>query len=139
MRIILDANIIISALLGSRGKLTIITSQNHEFYCPSTIIDEIKKYKRDICEKLVSNPKEFEDNLNALLFFIKIIKYAEYETFISRARESIKERDIKDADYIACSLAIGADFIWTEDKDFSSQTIVSVKNTEDFLEDGKCS
>ena len=43
MNIVLDANIIIAALLGSRGKLNILTSQNHTFYAPKKIIDEIKK------------------------------------------------------------------------------------------------
>lgn len=48
MNIVLDANIIITALLGSRGKLNILTSQNHTFYAPKKIIDEIKKYKKEI-------------------------------------------------------------------------------------------
>ena len=38
MKIILDANIIIASLLGSRGKLNIITSQNHILYAPKKII-----------------------------------------------------------------------------------------------------
>ena len=46
MRIVLDANILIAALLGSRGKLTILTSQNHEFFVPMKIIEEVRKYER---------------------------------------------------------------------------------------------
>ncbi len=39
MRIVLDANIILVALMGSRATLTIITSQNHQFYVPRKIIE----------------------------------------------------------------------------------------------------
>jgi len=38
MRIIVDANIILACLLGSRGKLVIVTSQNHKFYVPTITI-----------------------------------------------------------------------------------------------------
>ncbi len=50
MIIILDANIIIAALLGSKGKTTILTSQNHKFYAPEVIIEEIKRHKDEICK-----------------------------------------------------------------------------------------
>ena len=58
MRIVLDANIVIAAILGSRAKLIIITSQNHKFYAPSRIINEIKKYKLEICKKLDCEKKD---------------------------------------------------------------------------------
>ena len=137
MNIILDANIIIASLLGSRGKLTILTSQNHTFYTPKKIIGEIKRYKEEICGKINCSSEEFDINLEALMFFIKIVKYAKYEEFINKAKIGIMERDIEDVDYIACALAVNADFIWTEDKDFLNQSLVNVKTTEQFIEEDK--
>lgn len=137
MIIVVDANIIIAALLGSRGKLTILTSQNHTFYAPKKIIDEIRKYKTDICEKSGQTPEEFEQNFNALLTFITPITDIRYEFNMSKAREAISGRDVKDADYIACALAINAGFIWTDDKDFRAQNIVPIKSTADFIQAGK--
>lgn len=137
MKIVVDANIIIAALLGSRAKLTILTSQNHTFYAPRKIIDEIKKYKFLICEKLPCTSDEFDVNLHALLFFLEIIHDNSYKIYIEKAMKLIGKRDSKDADYIACALAFNADFIWSEDKDFAAQNSVPVKNTEHFIFDNK--
>ena len=137
MKIVVDANIFIMALMGSRGAITILTSRNHEFYVPGKIIEEIRKYKETICEKMEHSSEEFDQNLNALLMFITVLEYIEYESFMQKAREAISKRDIKDSDYIACALAINADFIWTNDKDFIDQDIVSTKNTTQFIQEGK--
>lgn len=137
MKIVLDANIFISALMGSRGKLTILTSQNHEFFAPSRIIDEIKKYKKDVCKKTGWSSEDFDAYFAALMFFVNTIEYPEYEKQLSAAQSTIGKRDSKDAVYLACALAINADFIWTEDKDFSAQNLVQVKTTDEFIEDAK--
>lgn len=50
MKIVLDANILIAALLGSRATLTILTSQHYNFYVPERILEEIRKYKSFICD-----------------------------------------------------------------------------------------
>ena len=137
MRIVLDANILIAALLGSRGKLIILTSQNHEFFVPMKIIEEVRKYERLISQKAGYTSTEFKENLNALLYFIKPVEYAEYEKHIREAEKVMKDRDVKDADYIACALIMGADFIWTDDKDFTVQGLVVAKTTDEFIEEGK--
>lgn len=137
MRIILDANILIAALLGSRGRLIILTSQNHEFFVPKKIVEEVKKYEQLICQKAGCTSEEFKENLNALLFFIKAVEYGEYEKHIKEAEVAIGGRDIKDSDYIACALHVKADFVWTDDKDFSAQELVAIKTTDKFIEDGR--
>tara|TARA_Y100000034_G_scaffold130846_1_gene190318 strand:- start:3628 stop:4041 length:414 start_codon:yes stop_codon:yes gene_type:complete len=137
MNIVLDANIIIAALLGSRGKLIILTSQNYNFYAPKKIIEEIKRYEKEICNKIDCSIEEFNINFKALMFFINIIEQTKYKEHIDRAKIEMKERDVEDADYIACALAVNADFIWTEDKDFLDQNLVNVKTTEQFIKENK--
>ena len=140
MRIVLDANIIISGLMGSRGTIAILTSQNHSFYAPKKIIEEIRKYKKEICEFSNQNSEEFEINYDALFAFINVLDLVEYEPFMDKAKEIIGKRDIKDADYIACGLTVNADFIWSNDKDFQKvQDIILVKTTDQFIEEGKLS
>ena len=137
MNIVLDANIVIAALMGSRGTLTILTSRNHHFYAPSRILAEIWKYKKDICEKSCRTSEEFDDNFAALLVFVDVLNYIEYEQFMEEARIAISARDWKDADYIACAIAVSANFIWTNDKDFSSQNIVLARTTQEFIDEDK--
>jgi len=71
-RIVVDANIIIAALFGSRATLVILTSQNYNFYAPEYILNEIKKHKKNICEEARKLPEEFDSEMYALLKFIKI-------------------------------------------------------------------
>jgi predicted nucleic acid-binding protein len=136
MRIVVDANIIIGGLLGSRGKLAIITSQNHKIYAPEIIIKEIIKYKDKISEKMEWSDEEFDFYFDALLIFIKSIEKEEYIKYLEKAKNAII-RDVKDSDYIACALHLKADFIWTEDKDFSEQSLVKVKTTNEFIDQRK--
>ncbi len=136
MQIVLDANIIIAGLMGSRGTIVLLTSQNHSFYAPKKIIDEIRKHKQEICEFSNQANEEFEINYNALLAFIDVVDYVEYERFMFKAKEVV--RDINDADYIACGLAVKADFIWSNDKDFQEiQSIIPIKTADQFIEEGK--
>jgi len=137
MRIVLDANIIIAALMGSRGKLTILTSQNYEFYAPKFIIQEIKKYKNEICERTDWTSEEFNVYFDALLLFIDVLDYEQYQDYIDNAKKVIQDRDLKDVDYIACALSTKADFIWSDDKDFSEQQLVKIKTTDEFIEENK--
>ena len=138
MKIVLDANIFIAALLGSRATLTIITSQHYIFYVPKIILEEIRKYKSFICGYSKQSSEEFDTNLNSLLVFINVLESIEYEPFMQESKVAMT-RDVKDADYLACALAIRADFIWTNDKDFSTQHIILTKTTQQFIDEGKYS
>lgn len=137
MNIVVDANIIIAALMGSRATLTIITSQNYNFYAPKYVVQEVEKYKKFICEKSLQKSEDFDMNLRALLFFIREVDYGGYIMFMETAKKAIGERDMKDTDYIACALAVEADFIWTNDKDFTNQNVIPTKTTKIFIEDNK--
>ncbi len=140
MRIVLDANIVIGGLMGSRGIIVILTSKNHDFYAPKLIIDEIRKHKQEICTFNNQTEEDFEINYGALLTFINICDYVEYRKFIDEAETAIGKRDIKDAAYIACGLAVNADFIWSNDKDFQEvQRIIPIKTTDQFIAEGKLS
>lgn len=136
MKIVLDANVIIAALLGSRATLVILTSQNHSFFVPQKILEEIKKHQSFICTYGQQSPEEFTANLDALLFFIDVVDFVVYEPFLQQAQATLS-RDVEDADYLACALAVHADFLWTNDKDFSTQDLVPIKTTEQFIDEGK--
>ncbi len=137
MRIVLDANIVIMGLMGSRSVITILTGQNHKFYVPKKIFSEIRKYERIICERTKQNSEEFTLNFEALSAFVTETDEKDYDPFLEKARTLLKNRDLTDVEYVACALAVNADFIWTNDKDFSVQTLVKTRNTQEFIQDFK--
>jgi len=133
MIVIVDANVIIAALLGSRSTIAILFSQNYNFYSPNFLIDEIEKKKDLICNLGHINNDEFDINLISLLILVKTIDKIEYDEYIEEATKIIGKKDIKDVDYIASALYIEADFIWTNDKDFSEQKSIKILTTEEII------
>ncbi len=45
MKVVIDANIIISALIGSKKTVELITSGSFTILAPKKIINEVRKYK----------------------------------------------------------------------------------------------
>ncbi len=128
--VIIDANVVISALLGSKAALSTIPSSTHSLYAPDRMIEEIRKHEHDICEKTKSTKQKFEHDVTDVLEFVTLVSHANYTKWMPKANTAIEWRDPSDAHYIACALAINADFIWTNDKDFTSQNLVPVKTTK---------
>ena len=131
--VVIDANILISTLIGSRSTIALITSPEYHFYAPRRIVDEILKNREVICNKAFKTHVECEMEMWALLRFVNLLEYSDYSKYVSEASNAIASRDVSDVDFLACALAIKAEFIWTEDKDFTAQKLVSVKSTAQFM------
>lgn len=137
MKVVVDANILIAALFGSRGRQLIITSQNHLFFAPEIIIREVEKHRQELALVRKCTEQEIIEAFDALLVFIDVVSYEKYNSYYNRAYEALKDRDATNVGYLACALAVKADFIWSEDKDFNAQSLVPVRTTEEFLESQK--
>ena len=137
MNVIVDASVLIKALLGSRGVWAILASLNHSFYAPQVILDEIRRHKAIICTYIHAPLEEFDAALNSLGGFVQIVDPDSYAQYLAKAKTSMESRDPSDADYVAAAISIGADFIWTEDKDFSAQKLARVKTTSQFIDERK--
>lgn len=135
MRAVLDANILIAALLGSRRTLKLVASASYQWYAPQRIVEEITKHKPLLCERSRQSFGEFEETMAALLLFVRLLDPAEYEAFMEVATKGIGERDRNDADYVAAALAVHAYFLWTNDKDFTAQGLVPTKTTHQLLQE----
>ena len=64
---------------------------------------------------------------------INVISKEEYDKFIEKSREIIKE-DIKDIPYVACYFALKCDVIWTNDADFAGKTELKIISTKELLD-----
>ncbi len=131
--VIIDGNIVFSALLGSKIKLSIIVSPTHKLFAPVQIITELKKDESRMCEYADLTAQKFESYFKAILEYIEIVPYEQYASYMERADKAMDCQHPEDAHYLACALAINADFIWTKDKDFTRQNLVPVKTTKTML------
>ncbi|MBI2139776.1 hypothetical protein HYU14_02540 [Candidatus Woesearchaeota archaeon] len=137
MIVIVDANILISALVGSRRVLALLLSEKYSFYTPGKIAREVRKYRLEICRKAGYSEEIFEGYFNFLFLFVKLVDEFSYVACMQKAISILGMRDIKDADYLASALSLSAAFIWTDDKDFTAQHLVKVKTTAQFIAEHK--
>lgn len=133
MRLIVDTNIILAALIKGGIDRKIITSQNIEFYSLDYNFGEIEKYMDYIIKKSKLSKTEIETLLNLFMENIIIVSDKEVESKINEAMEIMKDVDIKDSPILACALAIPNDGIWSHDKHFEKQNKVKVWLSKDLL------
>jgi len=128
MQVVVDANIIFSALIG--GRLTdLFLSSKLDLVAPELIFVEFLRNK----EELIRRSKLSEEDFNILLTLlerrIKVIPFEEFEDLFSKAEELLGDH-IKDAPYVALALKLKCPF-WTYEKRFKKIREVKCLTTED--------
>lgn len=116
--IVLDANIVIRAVLGERVRNLIIKYQNKvDFFVPDVCIIDAHKYIPKIFEKRKMSPDLALNLLKELESFFNIVDVDVYDQYSNEAKERMKDRDLDDWPIVATALVLDCP-IWTEDKDF---------------------
>ncbi len=116
--LVLDANILIRAVLGKKVRSLIEQYvENVNFYTPDVCYQDALKYLPPLMEARNLSVEKPLAVLNALLNFIDVVDYSFYSVFENNARQRIAVRDVDDWPIVALSLALNCP-IWTEDSDF---------------------
>lgn len=130
MRIIIDSNILFSALIKDSKTRKLILEYNGFFLFPSYILEEMEKHERELYTKSGLNEQDFERLLNLILKKVSIIPNEALRPHRQKALEIVKTIDPNDAVFIACALAHPNSIIWSDDKKLKKQERVKVLNTK---------
>ncbi len=133
MNLIIDANIIIAAMVRDSAARRLILTLPFKLYCPDFVFEEINKHLELISRKNSLSVEENKKFLKTLSKYVKTVEYEFYRAKMSEAGKIIRSIDEKDAPYIALALSLNADGIWTEDRHFLKQGKIKVWKTEDLL------
>jgi predicted nucleic acid-binding protein len=133
MKMIIDSNRIISALIKDGLTREIIISNKFQFYTLNYILDEIMKHKEYIIKKAKLNENQIDCLFNLIMENITIVSDKRIKIHINKAINIMKNIDIDDSPILACALAIENDGIWTEDKDFDKQNEIKIWKTNDLI------
>ena len=131
MKIVIDSNRVIAALIKESTTRELLFNENFEFYAPDLTITEITKYEKDIIQKADITQEEFDITLSAILSCINIISKDNQNIYLSELQGEIN--DIDDIPYIASCLFIKADGIWTHDPHFKEQHKIRIFTNIDLL------
>ena len=116
--IVLDANILIRAVLGKRVRELIADNANSvQFFSPDVAYVDARKYLPSLLEKRGIDSESAMAVLNALQNIVRPLELGVYADFKTQALERIATRDADDWPVLACAMAIGCP-VWTEDADF---------------------
>jgi len=116
--LVLDANILIRAVLGKRVRDLIMTySESVEFFIPDICVEDANKYLPILFEKRdmpVQLALEVFSNIKRML---QVIDKNIYQVYATEAQKRMKNRDVYDWPVVATALTFNCS-IWTEDQDF---------------------
>jgi len=132
MIIVVDTNILISALIRDSLTRRLIVSSGMNFCYPEISLHEVRKHRKLILEKSGLNEAEFDHLLERLLGYVVLIPTEVVEEHLERAKSIMLKIDPKDVVFIAVSLAFENSVIWSDDKDFDRQKDIKVIKTKQF-------
>lgn len=132
MRLVLDTNILIAALIKDSVTREILTHPEMEFLVSEFIFEEVAEYRDEIHRKSGLTHDSFELLFEALKQQMIFLPHEEIR-HKARADEIMKDIDLKDSLFIAIALSTTNDGIWSEDKDFEKQDAIRVWKTKDLI------
>jgi predicted nucleic acid-binding protein len=118
-RIVLDANILIRAVLGTQVRSLLNRYEDTaEFFTPDICLADAYRHSASISARQKVDPALGETVLNRITGdLIQVVDHTLYEEFEDRARARTSSRDPDDWPIVATALLLDAP-IWTEDQDF---------------------
>lgn len=133
MELVIDANILMSALISTQGKTyDLIFNDRIKLFSIDKLLDELEKHKTEILQKSDLSEYDFDIFLSLISSKIEFISYSECQEFIKQA-EKISP-DLNDAEYFALALKLKC-AIWTNDKRLKQQDKVKIYSTEELLKE----
>ena len=134
MRIVVDTNRILAALIKNGLSRKIVTSGSFDLYAPDYMLEEISKYFDFIVAKSGMKKENVLSLLSAFIESLTIITEEEIKKHMKQAIEIMGHIDMKDAPIVACALAVDCDAIWSDDSHFVKQKKIRIMNTKEFTE-----
>lgn len=134
MRLVIDTNIIISALISNSIRRSILMNSDFEFMAPEYTYAEIMKHGDLITRKAKLTPEDLQYVMDILFSRITIYPRDEYADCYPLAMEIMKDIDPDDAPFLALAMKAKVYGIWSEDKGFLQQNRVKVHRTKYLIE-----
>ena len=119
MTIVIDTNIVISAILSDKGKigeLLLSKTEKLEFFAPEFLLDELNNHQSKIKSIAGFNDDEYERVIKLVLKTVVFVDESSISPGnLNKAFEMVKDVDLKDLIFVALCLEKNC-VLWTGDK-----------------------
>ncbi|WP_280537333.1 PIN domain-containing protein [Halopenitus sp. POP-27] len=133
MRLVVDATVVISALIANSKTRELIVTLDPDLLTPAFVHDELENYHGLIVEKSGMEPRRVQQFVDLIFQYIRVVPANDFHTHIEDADDAIGGTDPDDVLYVACALALDA-ALWSDDTDFEDQDVVEVYSTSDVID-----
>ena len=133
MKLVIDANVVISALITDSKTRELIVTLEPDLLTPAFVYDEIENYESLIVEKSGMEPDRVSQFIDLLFQYIEVVPADDFYPAIEKANAAIGDTDPDDVLYLACAIASNG-AIWSDDSDFDEQGIVETYSTGDVID-----
>ncbi len=133
MKIIVDVNVLLSALIRDSTTRKIILQSDFDFYFPEPSMHKIRKYEAYILQKSGLSEKEYNILVARLFRYITLVPVEKVKSSWSDAVQVMGRIDEEDVVFIAVAMLVDDSIIWSDDKDFDRQKRIKVLKTADMV------
>lgn len=131
MRLILDTNILIAALIKDSLTREILFWPGFEFLLPEYALEEVNRHKAKIVRHARLKSKDIDLLLGLLLESITVIPVERIAPYLQAAEALIGAVDPDDVPFVALALAEANDGIWSNDRAFEQLQGIQLWTTSD--------
>lgn len=128
MKVTVDANVLFSCLIKDSQTRRLFFNPELSIFAPEFIVEELIKYIFEIRDKSGMSDQNLLLLIETVFRQIKMVSDKDLSPFLPAAASLIK--DSKDWLYLACALSEDT-IIWTNDKDFKTQSRVKTLTTKE--------
>ncbi|OYR43630.1 PIN domain-containing protein [Halorubrum sp. Hd13] len=133
MKLVIDANFVISALIADSKTRELIVTLEPDLLTPAFVYDKIENYEGLIVEKSGMKPARVAQFIDLLFQYIDVVPASEFYPAIESEDDAIGDTDLDDVLYLACAVVNDA-AIWSDDSDFDEQSLVEIYSTSDVID-----
>lgn len=135
MKLVIDTNIIISALIRESLTRRMLIFPGVKLFTPEVTLKEIDKHIDLIINKIKLSRNDINQILAIFNKNIKLVPESKWIKYYKKADSMIGKKDVKDIPFIAVTLSISADGIWSNDSDFETQSDFKIWKTTELAEE----
>ena len=131
MELVVDTNILISALVKDSKARELLCNERLILYAPEQILLEINAHREEIIAKAGISRRRFQGLLALLMVQISVVRTALFRKFLKEALKIAPHPE--DAPFLALAMAYNVP-IWSNDKGLKGQHRIKVYSTAELLE-----